>query len=40
MLRIHQYTTYGNDWSNEKNLGWLDYIGDYTTELLHRDYKL
>ena len=24
--------------SNEKNLGWLGYIGDYTTQL-YRDYN-
>ncbi len=26
------------DMSNEKYLGWLDYIGDYTTQL-YRDYN-
>ena len=27
-----------NQLSNEKNLGWLGYIGDYTTQL-YRDYN-
>ena len=27
-----------NHVSNEKNPGWLDYIGDYTTQL-YRDYN-
>ena len=29
--------TIGKQWSNEKNPGWLGYIGDYTTQL-YRDY--
>ena len=29
----------GHDMSNEKNLGWLGYIGAYTTQVYREHYK-
>ena len=36
--RAPQILPNGNEVSNEKNLGWLGYIEDYTTQL-NRDYN-
>ena len=34
-INEHFDDTLEKDWSNEKKLGWLGYVGDYTTQLLY-----
>ncbi len=35
---VNQQSNWNSQLSNEKNPGWLGYIGDYTTQL-YRDYN-